>query len=113
MAPDGGGASYAADLLPGMLALGLGFGVTLPAVQIAAMSGVGHEGAGAASGLMSTAHEVGSALGVAILSSAAGTTLDFGHAMVVAAAIAGALAALALIAAPVARPAAGQRVAVH
>jgi hypothetical protein len=96
-----------------MLALGLGFGVTLPAVQIAAMSGVGHAGAGAASGLMSTAHEVGSALGVAVLSSAAGTTLNFGHAMVVAAAIAGALAVLALLAAPAVRPAAGVRVSAH
>jgi hypothetical protein len=96
-----------------MLALGLGFGTTLPAVQIAAMSGVGHHGAGAASGLMSTAHEVGAALGVAILSSAAGTAFAFSDAMVVAAAIAGGLAALALIAAPVVRPAPGARVAAH
>jgi EmrB/QacA subfamily drug resistance transporter len=113
MAPTGAGASYAADLLPGMLALGLGFGITLPAVQIAAMSGIGHDGAGAASGLMSTAHEVGAALGVAVLSSAAGTTLNFGHAMVVAAAVAGVLAALALVAAPVVRPAPGMHVAAH
>lgn len=113
MAPDGGAASYATDLLPGMLALGLGFGITLPAVQISAMSGIGHEGAGAASGLMSTAHEVGAALGVAVLSSAAGATFAFGDAMVVAAAIAGGLAALALVAAPVVRPAPGTRVAAH
>lgn len=113
MAPDGESAAYVADLLPGMLALGLGFGITLPAVQIAAMSGVGHHGAGAASGLMSTAHEVGAALGVAILSSAAGTAFAFGDAMVVAAAIAGGLAALALVAAPVVRPAPGTRVAAH
>jgi hypothetical protein len=113
MAPAGADASYAADLLPGMLALGLGFGITLPAVQIAAMSGIGHEGAGAASGLMSTAHEVGAALGVAVLSSAAGTVFDFGQAMVVAAAVAGVLAALALVAAPVVRPAPGMHVAAH
>jgi EmrB/QacA subfamily drug resistance transporter len=113
MAPDGGGASYVTDLLPGMLAMGLGFGITLPAVQIAAMSGIGHHGAGAASGLLSTAHEVGAALGVAILSSAAGTAFAFGDAMLVAAAIAGGLAALALIAAPVVRPAPGVHVAAH
>jgi EmrB/QacA subfamily drug resistance transporter len=114
MAPGSGAdASYATDLLPGMLALGVGFGVTLPAVQIAAMSGVGHHGAGAASGLLSTAHEVGAALGVALLSSAAGTAFAFSDAMVVAAAIAGGLAALALVAAPAVRPAPGTRVAAH
>jgi len=112
-APGAADVSYAADVLPGMLALGVGFGVTLPAVQIAAMSGVGHHGAGAASGLMSTAHEIGAALGVAVLSSAAGTAFAFGHAMVVAAAIAGALAVLALVAAPAVRPAPGVRVAAH
>jgi EmrB/QacA subfamily drug resistance transporter len=114
MAPAGAAdASYVVDLLPGMVALGVGFGMTLPAVQIAAMSGIGHEGAGAASGLLSTAHEVGAALGVAILSSAAGTAFAFSDAMVVAAAIAGGLAALALVAAPVVRPAPGTRVAAH
>jgi Major Facilitator Superfamily len=113
LAPGGGDASYVTGLLPGMLAMGLGFGITLPAVQIAAMSGIGHHGAGAASGLLSTAHEVGAALGVAVLSSAAGTAFAFGDAMVVAAAIAGALAALALVAAPAVRPAPGVRVAAH
>jgi MFS family permease len=107
------GGSYAGDLLPGMLLLGLGFGLTLPAIQIAAMSGIGAHGAGAASGLLSTAHEVGAALGVAVLSSAAGAAFDYGDGMVVAAAAAGALAALALVAAPVVRPEAGERVMAH
>jgi EmrB/QacA subfamily drug resistance transporter len=113
LAPAGGGGSYAADVLPGMVALGLGFGIALPAVSIASMSGIGDHGAGAASGLMSTAHEVGAAVGVALLSSVAGAAFAYGDAMLVAAVIAGVLAALALVAAPVVRPAPGARVAAH
>jgi MFS family permease len=109
----GSGGAYASAILPGMVLLGLGFGLTFPAISIAAMSGVGHDGAGTASGLMSAAHEVGAALGVAVLSSVAGSAFAFGDAMVAMAIAAGALAALALVAAPAVRPAEGARVAAH
>src|SRR4051794_5880161 len=63
--------SYAADILPGFLLVGLGLGMTFVAVSIAAMAEVTHEYAGLASGLMTTAHEVGAAIGVAVLGSIA------------------------------------------
>jgi EmrB/QacA subfamily drug resistance transporter len=115
-APDD--ARYAADVLPGLLVLGLGVGLAFPAVSIAAMSEVGHDGAGSASGLMSTAHEVGAALGVAVLSSiaassAGGFGAGYGDAFLVAAVVAGVLAAVAVVAVPVVRPAPGAHVGVH
>ncbi|WP_445148563.1 MFS transporter [Baekduia sp. Peel2402] len=109
----GSGGSYASAILPGMVLLGLGFGLTFPSISIAAMSAVGHGEAGSASGLMSTAHEVGAALGVAVLSSVAGASFAFGDAMLAMAVTAGVLAAVALMAAPVVRPAEGTRVAAH
>jgi EmrB/QacA subfamily drug resistance transporter len=116
LAPDD--ARYAADVLPGLLVLGLGVGLAFPAVSIAAMSEVEHDRAGSASGLMSTAHEVGAALGVAVLSSiaassAGGFGAGYGDAFLVAAITAGVLAALAVVAVPVVRPAPGAHVGVH
>jgi MFS family permease len=117
LAPDD--ARYAADVLPGLVVLGLGVGLAFPAVSIAAMSEVDHAGAGSASGLMSTAHEVGAALGVAVLSSvaasagAAGFGAGYGDAFLVAAIVAGVLAALAVVAVPVVRPAPGAHIGVH
>ena len=85
----GADAGYAADLLPGFLALGLGVGMTLVAVSIAAMADVGHHDAGLASGLMTTAHELGAAIGVAVLASVAtagsGIADGFGDGFLVAA----------------------------
>ncbi|MCW3064991.1 MAG: major facilitator superfamily 1, partial [Solirubrobacterales bacterium] len=69
LAPDHAG--YLANLLPGFLVLGAGIGLVFPAVQITAMSEVDHERAGLASGLMMTAHELGAALGIAVLSAIA------------------------------------------
>ncbi|HWI75428.1 MAG TPA: MFS transporter [Baekduia sp.] len=118
LAPDD--ARYAADVLPGLLVVGLGVGLAFPAVSIAAMSDVDHARAGSASGLLSTAHEVGAALGVAVLSSvaasgagAAGFGAGYGDAFLVAAIVAGVLAALAVVAVPVVRPAPGAHVGVH
>jgi EmrB/QacA subfamily drug resistance transporter len=116
VAPDQAG--YAADLLPGFLLLGLGVGLVLPAVSVTAMSEVTHDGAGLASGLMMTAHEIGAAVGVALLSAVAagplaGFAVGYGDAFTVAAAIAAGLAVLALVALPAVRPAAGARVGMH
>jgi fucose permease len=116
-------ASYAADLLPGFVLLGLGVGLVLPAANITAMSDVRDAGAGLASGLMSTAHELGAALGVAVLSAIAGRAggptddaafaAGYEDAFLAVAAIAAALALAALTALPAVRPPAGARVAVH
>jgi MFS family permease len=112
-------ASYAADLLPGFLVLGLGAGLVFPAVSVTAMSDVDHDGAGLASGLMMTAHEIGAALGVAVLSAVAagGPLADFAlgyeEGFWTAALIAAALAAVALFALPAVRPPAGARVGMH
>jgi EmrB/QacA subfamily drug resistance transporter len=113
-----GEASYATDLLPGYLALGFGAGLVFPAVSITAMTDVNHDDAGMASGLMQTSHEIGAALGVAILSAvatAAGATpaLGFQDGSVAAAVIAAALAVLALVSVPAIRPLSSARAFAH
>ncbi|BDM73817.1 MFS transporter [Streptomyces nigrescens] len=67
-------ASYVTDLLPVML-LVAGFGLALPALTGLGMSGIDGQDAGLASGLFNTTQQLGSALGVAVLSTlAAGRT---------------------------------------
>jgi EmrB/QacA subfamily drug resistance transporter len=109
---------YLTGLLPGLLVIGLGTGLVLPATAITGMGEVRHEQAGVASGLMSTAHEIGGALGVAVFSAIAvvvggGIGAGYRHGFEVAAALAAALAVLAIVVVPVVRPAPGARVAVH
>jgi EmrB/QacA subfamily drug resistance transporter len=116
-------ASYAVNLLPGFLLLGFGVGLVFVAITVAAMSEVPSERTGLASGLMTTAHEIGAALGVAILSAialgagaqAAGEGFADGYreGSLAAALIAGAFALFALSAVPAIRPAASDRVAMH
>jgi MFS family permease len=60
-------ASYAADLLPSMLFLGVGAGLSFPSMMTLAMSGATPTEAGLASGLVNTTLQVGGALGLAIL----------------------------------------------
>ena len=59
------------DVLPPMLSLGLGCGVALNPVLLAAMSGVDEKDAGLASGVVNTAFMMGGALGLAVLASGA------------------------------------------
>jgi EmrB/QacA subfamily drug resistance transporter len=107
-------AAYATELLPGFVVLGLGLGLAFPAVSITAMSDVRHESAGLAAGLLSTAHEVGAALGVAALSAlAAGPPLDYDAGVLAAAIVAGALTLVAAAVVPAVRPPAGSRAAMH
>jgi len=110
-------ASYATDLLPGMLVLALGMGLVFPAASVTTMTDVSHERAGLASGLMTTGHEIGAALGVATFSAiaAAGDTFaaGYGKGFLVAAITAGAMALAALITVPAVRPASGASIAVH
>jgi EmrB/QacA subfamily drug resistance transporter len=67
----GADAGYAADVLPGIVVFGLGMPLIGVSNQIAAVSEISHEDAGAASGIISTAFQVGGALGLAIVSTAA------------------------------------------
>jgi MFS family permease len=112
----------ASDLLPRLLLLGLGAGLVVPAASVTAMRVIAAGQAGLASGPMVTTHEVGAALGVAVLSAVAaaadqtttaGFAVGFRHGFAVAAAVAAALAVAALLAVPPVRPAPGVKAAVH
>lgn len=63
--------TFALDILPGMLLLGLGAGVALNPVLLAAMSDVSPGDAGLASGVVNTSFMMGGALGLAVLASLA------------------------------------------
>jgi EmrB/QacA subfamily drug resistance transporter len=61
------GASYVADMLPAMVLVGIGAGVSFPALMTLAMSSAHPTDAGLASGLVNTTQQVGGALGLAVL----------------------------------------------
>jgi MFS family permease len=63
--------SYAADILPSLLVLGVGAGLALPAVTTVMMSDASPADAGLASGLANTSQQVGGALGIAVLAALA------------------------------------------
>jgi EmrB/QacA subfamily drug resistance transporter len=63
--------SYAGDLLPGLLPMALGMGLTFVPITLLGTGNVGAEDAGLASGLFNTSQQVGGALGLAILSTLA------------------------------------------
>ncbi|HEX3978826.1 MAG TPA: MFS transporter [Solirubrobacteraceae bacterium] len=63
--------SYVSDLLPGLLPMSLGMGLTFVPITLMGTSGVSDEDAGLASGLFNTAQQVGGSLGLAILSTLA------------------------------------------
>jgi EmrB/QacA subfamily drug resistance transporter len=63
--------NWAIDILPATLAVGLGAGIAFNPLLLAAMSGVGQEQAGLASGVVNTAFMMGGAVGLAILASLA------------------------------------------
>jgi EmrB/QacA subfamily drug resistance transporter len=118
-------ASYAPDLLPGLLVIGVGVGLLFPAVSVTAMSDVRAERSGLASGLLMTAHEIGAALGVAVLSAVAaagtggagrlhaGLATGYEDGFLAATVIAAALALGALLALPPIRPEGPTRAALH
>jgi EmrB/QacA subfamily drug resistance transporter len=66
-------AHYATNLLPGLVLLGVGVGMVFVPVSVTAMAGIPSQHAGTASGFLMTGHEVGAALGVAVLSAVAAT----------------------------------------
>jgi MFS family permease len=64
-------AGYALNLMPGLVLLGFGVGLVFVAVTVTAMTGIPPQHAGMASGFLMTGHEIGAALGVAVLSALA------------------------------------------
>jgi EmrB/QacA subfamily drug resistance transporter len=68
--------SWAVDILPATLAVGLGAGIAFNPLLLAAMSGVAPQQAGLASGVVNTAFMMGGALGLAVLASLASSRSD-------------------------------------
>jgi predicted MFS family arabinose efflux permease len=114
---------YAADLLPGLVGVGLGVGMVFVPVSVTSMTGIPDSHAGVASGFLMTGHEIGAALGVAVLSAVASTagslaTSDgavngFSRGLVGAAVIAAVVAGFALVRMPATRAAAGAGMHLH
>lgn len=107
-APESGG--YAADILPGFVLLALGMGLVFPIVSIVGLGNVAPKQAGLASGLLTTSHEIGAALGVAVLSAvaaSAGPSIAAGYqdGFVVATVIAVVLVVVSLATLPSIKPA--------
>src|SRR5215207_1491804 len=64
-------ASFTTDVLPSMVVLGIGIGMAMNPLLLAAMSDVKPEEAGLASGIVNTSFMMGGALGLAVLASVA------------------------------------------
>jgi EmrB/QacA subfamily drug resistance transporter len=67
---------YVTNVLPTMLLLGTGAGLSFPALMTLAMSGATPTDAGLASGLVNTTLQVGGALGLAVLATLSATRSD-------------------------------------
>jgi EmrB/QacA subfamily drug resistance transporter len=65
--------TYLADLLPGLVVMSVGMGLTFVPITLIATTGLAPEDAGLSSGLFNTSQQVGGALGLAVLSSLAAT----------------------------------------
>ena len=63
--------SYFGDIFLGLLLFGAGLGATFVAAQIAGLSGVAEQESGLAAGLVDSSFNIGSALGIAVLSTVA------------------------------------------
>ncbi len=73
--------AYLADVLPPMLLIGVGIGISFPSLMTLAMSGATPEDAGLASGVVNTSAQVGGAIGLAVLATLAAertSTLEAG-----------------------------------
>jgi EmrB/QacA subfamily drug resistance transporter len=65
------GGSYWSEVLPTMVLMGTGAGLSFPSIMMLAMGGVRPEEAGLASGLVNTTMQVGGAVGLAVLATLA------------------------------------------
>ena len=68
-----GSADYASHVLPAMIVLGAGLGMSFVPITISATNGVAPSDSGLASGLLNTTQQVGGSLGLAILSTVSTT----------------------------------------
>ncbi|ORT56423.1 MFS transporter [Streptomyces sp. CB03238] len=68
------------QVLPGFLLLAFGLGAGFVCAVTSAMHGVEHADAGLGSGLVNTGHELGAALGIAVVAAVAGASLEGGGA---------------------------------
>jgi EmrB/QacA subfamily drug resistance transporter len=68
--------AYVVDVLPTMMLIGAGAGLTFPALMTIAMSDASPSDAGLASGLVNTTVQVGGALGLAVLATLSATRTD-------------------------------------
>lgn len=59
---------YLSNILPGIILMGLGMGMTFVALTLAATSGVKQHESGLVSGLLNTSQQIGGAIGLAVLS---------------------------------------------
>jgi EmrB/QacA subfamily drug resistance transporter len=107
------GGDPATDVLPGFVLAAAGLGAAFVTATTTAMAQVDPRRSGLVSGVVNTAHELGAALGVALVSTIAGASIDSGPAASPAAATAGfgdaflagaVLASLVAVAAPVLLP---------
>jgi EmrB/QacA subfamily drug resistance transporter len=69
-------ASYAVDIMPAMVMLGLGAGLAFPSLMTLAMAGATESDSGLASGLVNTSVQVGGAIGLAVLATLATERTD-------------------------------------
>jgi EmrB/QacA subfamily drug resistance transporter len=67
---------YLADVLPPMLLIGVGIGLSFPSLMTLAMSGATPSDAGLASGVVNTSAQVGGAIGLAVLATLAAERTD-------------------------------------
>jgi EmrB/QacA subfamily drug resistance transporter len=117
------GAQFATDVLPGLSALGLGVGMVFVPVSVTSMAGIPASHAGVASGFLMTGHEIGAALGVAVLSAvastagtltaAAGAADAYSRGFIGAAVMAAVIAVFAVIRMPATRSATGSEGHLH
>jgi predicted MFS family arabinose efflux permease len=63
--------TYLGDLLPGLMIMAVGMGLTFVPITLIATTNVGAEDAGLASGLLNTSQQLGGAIGLAVLSTLA------------------------------------------
>jgi EmrB/QacA subfamily drug resistance transporter len=118
-----GDSAYVTGILPGLVALGVGVGMVFVPVSVTSMAGIPASHAGLASGFLMTGHEIGAALGVAVLSAvastagslttAAGAADGFSRGFLAAAGLALVVAIVAFTRMPATRAAAGAGMHMH